>query len=142
MADATFKSMIEQMEKRYAELTIKLEAYRDMHAEMTTLSRAIKVLKGEKLTPGYVSKKDRILAASDPDEYLQPPSDGVSSALRQILKANPKGMTTAEMGEALSKKGFGGDNHTVHNASRPFRKNLKVVGTNGNKKIYALAKEG
>jgi arginine repressor len=151
MADQTLKSMIEQMEKRYQDLSIKLEAYRDIHAEMTTLARAIKVLKGEKLTPGRVSAPD--LAAGPEEEetdYLQPPrklaaprNDEIRPALRQLLKANPKGMTTGDIAKALNDKGFSVTNASVHNTLRSFNENLKITDIHGStKKLYALTKEG
>lgn len=143
MADTTLKQMIEQMEKRYQDLSVKLEAYREMHAEMATLARAIKVLKGEKLTVGYVSAKDRLAAEQNADEpavsAYKPGS--VQDALRQIMRANPKGMSIGDMSLALSRKGFNSTSVMVHNALRYFKSDIKVVREEGTKKIYALAKE-
>lgn len=156
MADQTLKGMIEQMEKRYQDLSIKLEAYREIHTEMTTLARAIKVLKGEKLTPGRTTPGPEI--AQEPEEetdYLQPPRKlrapnnarnsalAIHADLRQLLKANPKGLTTGDIAQTLAQKGHSVTNAAVHNALRSFKKNLKIMDIVGTqKKLYALTKEG
>lgn len=46
------QNLIDQMESRAKELYIQLEGFRDIEQELRVLSKAIKVLKGEKLSPG------------------------------------------------------------------------------------------
>ena len=147
--EATFKSMIEQMEARAQSLYIKMEGFRDIQAELHTLTKAIKVMKGEKLTPGnpgsangHKSKQQR-LAESLPDmdsevtPRLYGANEGISEELHKILKSRPKGMTTKEMESELKKIGFKINTHTAHNALRTLK--YKAVGENGRLKIYALA---
>ena len=152
------KSMIEQMQARYKELAVKLEGYQAIQEEMATLSKAIKVMKGEKLGPGgpkgpRKSKQEwagRIIDAAEQEEKpakLRLPTtvNGNSGTVKQLLKDHPKGMTVGEIGEELRKNGLVVTDHTVHNAIRPFRSQVVVSGTRKSptgqqQNVYSLKK--
>ena len=130
-----------------------MEGFQYIQAELHTLTKAIKVMKGEKLTPGNPSlnggtghhkSKQQRLAESLPDMdepiVLKPKNEGISGDLYNILKSKPKGMTIKEMDAELAKLGHEITVHTSHNALRTLK--FKAVGAQGLKKIYALVKEG
>ncbi len=155
MADKfNVKAIIEQMEVRYKDLAGKLEGFQIIQEEMTTLSRAIKVMKGEKLTPGgpkgpRKSKQEwasRIMTNAAEDNG-NGPSAPVSAreAAYAYLKSTPKGATIKQISDALSSQGIEITNQRVHNALRAFFHELKVVGVDTTSrgqhaKIYAFKK--
>lgn len=153
MAEATFKSMIEQMEARAQTLYVKMEGFREIQMELHTLTKAIKIMKGEKLTPGNPGSanghksKQQLLAERLPDmdseSVVSGPrsskNEGIVEDLQKILKSRPKGMTIKEMDAELARLGHEITIHTSHNALRTLKS--KVVGAKGLRKIYALTKE-
>lgn len=146
MAEATFKSMIEQMEARAQSLYIKMEGFRDIQAELHTLTKAIKVMKGEKLTPGnpgssngYKTKQQKLADRLPDMDSPARKNEGIGGDLYNIMKSNPKGMTVKEMDAELAKLGHEITIHTSHNALRKLK--FKVVGMQGTRKVYTLTKE-